>query len=249
MTMHIELIGEVNIYFGLGLELVTSIILGGMVGLERERKMKPAGIKTNVLICLGSTLYTALSLLNQQAAAGAIDPNRVAAQIVSGIGFLGAGAIIQSRGEILGLTTAATIWVVAALGVAIGSGYPMVAAICTVTVLVVLALIDPIYQLLDLRREFHVNILSETSIVKEVREIFKDGASNITRVDERVVDSNKDLHLLVLVVTMNPKTLKSITYRIQEMVQVRHVMVDSHVMNGHKKKNGVGPGGGEGKAA
>lgn len=97
------------------------------MGLERELKQKSAGLKTNILICLGSTLFTMISIAISRAnvEVGGLpgDPGRIAAQIVSGIGFLGGGAIIQSRATIHGLTTAATIWLVAGLGVAVGMGY------------------------------------------------------------------------------------------------------------------------------
>lgn len=120
-----------------------AVLLGGLIGLERELKNKPAGIKTNILICVGSTLYTAVSLMisTQHAAQGFFgDPARVAAQIVPGIGFLGGGTIIQTRGTILGLTTAATIWVVAALGMCIGIGYWNIAVAAAITVILVLVL-------------------------------------------------------------------------------------------------------------
>jgi uncharacterized membrane protein YhiD involved in acid resistance len=118
-----------------------AVLCGGLIGLERELKSKPAGIKTNILICLGSTLYTSVSImismsLSEQGHWG--DPARIAAQIVSGIGFLGGGTIIQSRGTIQGLTTAATIWVVAALGVCIGLGYPQIAVFSAIVVILVL---------------------------------------------------------------------------------------------------------------
>ncbi len=118
-----------------------AIVCGGLVGLERELKNKPAGIKTNILICLGSTLYTSVSVListNLSAQGHFGDPARVAAQIVSGIGFLGGGTIIQARGTILGLTTAATIWVVAALGISIGIGHTDIAVVCAIIVIAVL---------------------------------------------------------------------------------------------------------------
>src|SRR5688572_12303030 len=102
-----------------------ALVCGGLVGIERQLKHKAAGMKTNMLICLGSTVYTGISVLMWTSfqAKGVIgDPARVAAQIVSGIGFLGGGAIIQSRGTVVGLTTAANIWVVAALGICIGIG-------------------------------------------------------------------------------------------------------------------------------
>jgi putative Mg2+ transporter-C (MgtC) family protein len=118
-----------------------AILCGGMIGLERELKNKPAGIKTNILICVGATLYASVSILtsNAHSEMGYYgDPSRIAAQIVSGIGFLGGGTIIQARGTILGLTTAATIWVVAAIGICIGIGHSDVAISCSIVVLLVL---------------------------------------------------------------------------------------------------------------
>lgn len=118
-----------------------SILCGGLIGLERELKNKPAGIKTNILICVGSALYTSVSVLVSMSLAESGhygDPARIAAQIVSGIGFLGGGTIIQSRGTILGLTTAATIWVVAAIGLCIGIGHADIAVASSITVVLVL---------------------------------------------------------------------------------------------------------------
>jgi putative Mg2+ transporter-C (MgtC) family protein len=120
--------------------LVLAAVLGGIVGLEREWSGKPAGFRTNLLICVGAALLTELSISVAQAADpfAMADPGRIAAQIVSGIGFLGAGTIIQSRAGVVGLTTAATLWVVAAIGMAVGAG-AFVEAVGT-TVLVVVAL-------------------------------------------------------------------------------------------------------------
>ena len=120
-----------------------AILCGGLIGLERELKNKPAGIKTNILICLGSALYTSVSVLMSISLADKGhygDPARLAAQIVSGIGFLGGGTIIQSRGTVLGLTTAATIWCVAAIGVCIGIGHADIAVVCSIAIVVVLVL-------------------------------------------------------------------------------------------------------------
>lgn len=117
--------------------LVLAAALGGAIGLERERSGKPAGFRTNMLICVGAALLTEISVLFGMRGELA-DPGRVAAQIVSGIGFLGAGTIIQARGSVLGLTTAATLWVVAAIGMAVGAS-AYIEAIGT-TVLVILAL-------------------------------------------------------------------------------------------------------------
>jgi putative Mg2+ transporter-C (MgtC) family protein len=106
------------------------------VGLERELRGKAAGLRTNILICVGATLFTHLSI----AVAGTDgDPGRIAAQIVTGVGFIGAGTILHSRGAITGLTSAATIWLVAAIGVAIGAGASFAAAGTTLLVVLVLA--------------------------------------------------------------------------------------------------------------
>jgi putative Mg2+ transporter-C (MgtC) family protein len=102
-------------------KLVGAILAGGIVGLERELHDKPAGFRTNILICLGAALFTLLSL-KLGAAEHIADRTRIAAQIVTGVGFLGAGAIIHHRSQVHGLTTAATIWAVASIGMAFGAG-------------------------------------------------------------------------------------------------------------------------------
>lgn len=111
---------------GLWGRLLLAVACGAAIGLERELSDKPAGLRTNMLICVGSTLITMVSIhvattLGPSVGA-APDPGRIAAQIVTGIGFLGAGSILQARGAVHGLTTAATIWALAGIGLAIGSG-------------------------------------------------------------------------------------------------------------------------------
>lgn len=122
-------------------KVLLTVICGGLIGLERELKSKPAGIKTNILICMGAALYTAVSVLISTSLADRGhfgDPARISAQIVSGIGFLGGGAIVQARGTIHGLTTAATIWCVAALGILIGLGYHDVAVALSIMTILIL---------------------------------------------------------------------------------------------------------------
>ncbi len=110
-----------SLRLGLLGQLVLATVLGGLVGIERELSGKPAGLRTNILICVGATLLMDVSIAVAATASEVSDPGRIAAQVVSGIGFIGAGTIIVARGEVTGLTTAATIWVVAAIGLAIGS--------------------------------------------------------------------------------------------------------------------------------
>lgn len=125
----------VNVFrLDLMLQLALAVLLGGAIGLERELGGKPAGLRTNILICMGSVLYTKLSI--SLGVAG--DHSRVAAQIVTGVGFIGAGTILHARGAVVGLTSAATIWVVAAIGVALGAGLALEAVGTTLFVIVVL---------------------------------------------------------------------------------------------------------------
>src|SRR4051812_13320100 len=106
------------------LKLGLAVFIGGIVGFERELAGKPAGLRTNILICLGAALLMDVSIRIGLVEGHRIgDPGRIAAQIVSGVGFLGAGTIMQGGGTVTGLTSAATIWVVAAMGMAVGGGF------------------------------------------------------------------------------------------------------------------------------
>ena len=122
--------------------------LGAAIGIEREYRQKPAGLRTNILIALGSALFTILSVSMGH---GTGTTDRVAAQIVTGIGFLGGGAILRSGDSVHGMTTAATIWVNAAIGVAAGMGQSMLATAATAVTLVVLALLPPIEAFFERR--------------------------------------------------------------------------------------------------
>jgi putative Mg2+ transporter-C (MgtC) family protein len=123
-----------NLHLELLAQLALAVLLGGAIGLEREIRGKPAGLRTNVLICVGATLFTSLS--HQLANGG--DAGRVAGNIVTGVGFLGAGCILHARGAVIGLTSAATIWVVAAIGMALGTGAYVDALGSTALVMIVL---------------------------------------------------------------------------------------------------------------
>ena len=117
--------------------LVLAVVLAGLVGYEREQADKPAGFRTHILVGMGAALFTVVSIYGF---GGASDPARVAAQIVTGIGFLGAGTIFRSEGLVLGLTTAASIWAVAAIGMAVAVGMYAMSAAATVIMLLVLRL-------------------------------------------------------------------------------------------------------------
>jgi putative Mg2+ transporter-C (MgtC) family protein len=137
----------------LGLEqvigrLLLAAALGAIIGLEREWNQKAAGLRTNTLIALGSALFTLMSVELAPPNSSA-DPTRIASQIVTGIGFLGGGAILRTGGSVKGLTTAATIWVNAAIGVAAGTGRFRIAAIAALTTLIVLRLLLPVERMVE----------------------------------------------------------------------------------------------------
>jgi putative Mg2+ transporter-C (MgtC) family protein len=126
-------------FFEDGVRLALAVVMGGVIGLEREASDKPAGLRTNILICVGSTLMMILSIdVARNYAIVSADPGRIAQGVITGIGFLGAGTILHSRGGVVGLTTAATTWAVAGIGLALGSGFYMLAATTTLLILAVL---------------------------------------------------------------------------------------------------------------
>ena len=131
-----------SIELEMGLRILMAAALGAIIGYQRERSGKSAGLRTVVLVCVGATLFTMASIYGFGAVA---DPARVAAGIVIGIGFLGAGAIMRREGShIEGLTTAATIWIMAAIGLATGAGLYLISAVTTAVILIVLFLPHPI---------------------------------------------------------------------------------------------------------
>lgn len=150
-----------------------AIILGGLIGIEREYKSKPAGVRTHVLICLGATALTHLSIQFS----GTGDPSRIAAQIVSGIGFIGAGSIMQSRQVVQGLTTAASLWVTATIGMLIGAGLYMAAAIVTALLLPVLLLTRPFKIVKHEKKQYAMTIeidnVNALSVVEEMLQAFE----------------------------------------------------------------------------
>jgi putative Mg2+ transporter-C (MgtC) family protein len=119
------------------LRLMLALILGGLVGLEREVSEKAAGFRTHILVCLGSCIImlTSMHLFDIYKGIADVDPGRIAAQVVSGIGFLGAGTIIRSRASIIGLTTAASLWSISAIGLAAGCGLYKISTFATALIL------------------------------------------------------------------------------------------------------------------
>ncbi|HLB35394.1 MAG TPA: MgtC/SapB family protein [Gemmatimonadales bacterium] len=184
--------------------LIMAVLLGGAIGLERELRGKAAGLRTNILICLGATLFTHLSI---HISGPTGDPGRIAAQVVTGIGFLGAGTILHTRGAIAGLTSAATIWLVAAIGVAIGTGAIFEAGGATLLTLVVLRGLGALESVLQRQ-----TVTSRLSIVaprdaraEDIEQIVRSAGVDITETQR---DTRGD-HLVVHLTVRGPKRLQN----------------------------------------
>ncbi len=152
------------------------------------------------------------------------DPNRISAQIVSGIGFLGAGAIMQSKKGVFGLTTAATIWVVAAVGVAIGSGYPLSATIFTFTVLVVLKLFDPVYSWLSGRNQYHIEVVGKGDSHPNIQQYLGHGKFEIHHIDE-FIDKERAKFVVDYYLKINVKDLHILQYKLNELDYIKKVTI------------------------
>lgn len=203
------------------LQLGLATLLGGAIGLERELGGKPAGLRTNILICLGSVLYTHLSI----AMAGSnVDPTRVAGQIVTGVGFIGAGTILHARGAVVGLTSAATIWVVAAIGVALGSGFYLEGVGTTVVVLVVLAGLGRVEKLVErqsMRSTISVHARPGHTVLEDLEAVVRRGGIEVVGVSSRqenvdlVIDfdirGSKRLHDQVMVTLLHHDHVRTVS--------------------------------------
>jgi putative Mg2+ transporter-C (MgtC) family protein len=182
-----------SLWVPVGFKICLAILCGGLIGLERELKHKPAGLRTNILICLGSVLFTILSLLVAEGAGVGHpgDPGRIAAQILPGIGFIGGGMILQSGGSVSGLTSAATVWIVAAIGMCIGVGFPITASIFTVTVFFTLFFVSKVDNKIFGKLHCYETWIHLQSIDPaaraEIMETFQHGDLELTRlaIDEK----------------------------------------------------------------
>ena len=141
------------------LKLVLAVALGGLIGLEREASQKPAGFRTNILVCIGAAMMMTMAGLIVQAKGGTADTMiRMAAGVVTGVGFLGAGTILHSRGNVAGLTTASTIWLVAGLGLVIGAGYYVPALVFTALTIATLLLFRRVEDSYVRKAQFHYHL-------------------------------------------------------------------------------------------
>ncbi len=215
--------------------LLLASILGGLIGLEREVHGRPAGFRTHLLVSLGSCLFCLTSIEVYQlygnfsgAIPVGIDPGRIAAQVVTGIGFLGAGAIIRERASIRGLTTAACLWVAAGLGIACGLGLFRMAIAVTVIALINLLLLKQVEKRLNRDIYVVVKVWSEDrpDFISQVYQLL--GTSGVDRVEAKF---ERDLERKQMFIEFQMKRGKKVTSpdllaRLSELEGVKRVSVD-----------------------
>jgi putative Mg2+ transporter-C (MgtC) family protein len=196
--------------------IIVAVILGGVIGLERELRDKPAGLRTIMLICLGACIFTIASEI-----VGGPDWNttRIAAQIVTGIGFLGAGAIIRDRQAVFGLTTAATIWAVAAIGMTVGFGLLALAIFGTIAILLALLIFDFIEHGVGKYRdiqEYHIVTSKTDDALDRVDALFKEARLNARKRSYHEEGSSLAIHIIAMGAKMNHERLRTDLIRSEE---------------------------------
>lgn len=188
-------------HWEIALRLFLAVVLGGLIGLERESHNRPAGFRTHILVCAGSALIMMVSAYGFTGQIGEgfeADPGRIAAGVVTGIGFLGAGTIIQQRGSVRGLTTAATIWVVSGVGLAAGIGFYLGATVTTFFVLISLLLLRRFEYAYFTRRRLkhlHIRAVDKPGLLGRVGAVLGGMMINIRRSelsDPEEVEDNAD---------------------------------------------------------
>ncbi len=192
------------------IRLILSMAAGMVIGTERERNNRPAGIKTHILVCMGATLvslmqvhmsFDALKLAGVSPELAAVvksDSGRLGAQVISGIGFLGAGTIIRNRGNVLGLTTAATLWMVACVGLAIGMGYYTMSVVAVALVLMMLTSLKLIQRFVRSRvgeKVLELKFINKRNTMEQLQDYFSSRSVDVCQiemVDAVVPDKGED---------------------------------------------------------
>ncbi|WP_424246014.1 putative Mg2+ transporter-C (MgtC) family protein [Elusimicrobium posterum] len=198
--------------------LLFSLLLGGIIGLEREYNDKPAGFATNTLICIGATLFTLISI---KAADYGADPARIAAQIITGVGFLGAGAIMRDGIKVSGLTTAASVWLVAAVGMGVGFGEYIITGFATALVLTVHLILRKTLRVIErVKRYETIQIVCEPSW-KVVDKITRTMEKHGVEVMRRKVYKENGFFSISIVATFTGQEFERITKDLFEMSEIK----------------------------
>ncbi len=208
--------------------LTLALFLGGLVGYERQAHHKSAGLKTNSLVCLGSCLIMILSIMLYQHVEGKTnaDPARLAAQVVSGIGFLGAGTIMKEGLTVKGLTTAACLWVVSGVGLAVGAGYYIAAFFTSALVFFTLGILSRIDKLYDKNLDVSVEAIDKSELINQIGVVLEE--LKIEFSDVAIKDRNNGMILVQLDVhNCDIKHSLKIISRLKEVDGVVNVTINT----------------------
>ncbi|WZL71628.1 MgtC/SapB family protein [Clostridiaceae bacterium 35-E11] len=206
------------------IRLSLAALLGGIIGMERESLNRPAGFRTHILVCTGSSLImiTSLFLFYLHKDFTNLDPTRLGAQIISGIGFLGAGTIIKEGSTVRGLTTAASLWVVSGMGIAIGSGFYMGAILSTILVLATLILFSKFEKFVAKKNNTITVIVNTINKPGQLGIIGTElGKLNISVINIRI-DQIDDSHLSITLALVLPRNI-STSYIIEKFLQLQGI--------------------------
>ncbi len=199
------------------IKIFLALTLGGILGMERQYHDKPAGYATNCLICLGAMLFTVLS--EYMSAAGG-DPGRISAQIVTGVGFIGAGSILRDGNKISGLTTAAGVWLVAAIGMAVGYGQYVLAALSAASILVIQLGVRKTLKLVEFVKHYDTIYLTCEPKWNVVDKITKQIEKQNVSVLKREVTKQDNVFHVSLVATFTGHEFQNVTKELLEMPEV-----------------------------
>lgn len=206
---NIPLLNELNIY-SITLRILLALLLGGLMGIEREQKQHPAGFRTYVIVCLGATLACITNIFMCEHM-GSSDPARIPSQVISGIGFLGAGTILVTRNNhIKGLTTAAGLWCCATIGIAIGSGFYSGAILCSIVIVFSLRILTLVDKHL-MRFNKYISIYAEYENAQFIRKLVKYCSKNHYELHNLEVfhTENEDCHFATFSIKMTNPSLRS----------------------------------------
>jgi putative Mg2+ transporter-C (MgtC) family protein len=218
----------------MAIRLGVAAVLGAIVGSERQKHEWAAGLRTHMLVCIGSALVMLVSMNGFNDVVGekgiVLDPSRVAAQVVSGIGFLGAGTIIFMRNQVVrGLTTAAGLWAVAAVGLAVGGGLYWAAVITTALVFVILAILKPIEQRFFNRNRFNGVILKlekRKVSMEDIEHVFTENNVKYTQINLSPADEEEDVDEVKVTIqkqSANKDNIMVIVEKLRKIKGIREV--------------------------
>jgi len=226
--------GMYMLVYEVAIRLVLAVVVGGLIGYEREFKNRPAGFRTHILVCLGAAITSMIQLYSIQETTNMIllhpelqsamkaDIGRLGAQVITGVGFLGAGTIIHEKGSVKGLTTAASIWTVACIGLAVGLGYYTLTILSTICVFIVLVFL----KTFEVRLFKNTNVLkieiqyaNKKSVVEKLEQYFDGMGIKVKNIEFSIDDDDDDENLdyrTTMYTILAPRHIKS-TYILQKL--------------------------------